>query len=186
MSMKNRIASLALAGAMGLSMCGPALAFAAPDGYTDIEGQSGNANITIEAEASTINMTVPTNAAFIFKADGTNVYPSNYEITNNNTLTAVTLDSIDFEGVNDWTLTDEDDTFQADQKKFALKMGLKGGDLSVVDKTDGVSFSGDTEIKIAPEDSEGIDFEAKRGVYSQAISTEDAMQMTMHFNWEQA
>lgn len=142
--------------------------------------------ISIETEASTINVTVPTNAAFIFKSDGTNVYPSNYEITNNNTLTAVTLDAIDFEGVNGWSLTAEDDTFQADVKKFALKMGLRDGALSVVDKANGVSFSGDTEIKIAPNGSKTLSFEAKRGVFSSPVTTENAMQMTMHFDWEHA
>lgn len=147
---------------------------------------SDNSNITIETEASTINVTVPTNAAFIFKSDGTSVYPSNYEITNNNALTAIALNSIDFEGVNGWSLTTEDDVFQADQKKFALKMGLKDGTLSVVDKANGVSFSGDTEIRIAPNGSKTLGFEAKRGVFSSPVTTENAMQMTMHFDWEHA
>lgn len=145
-----------------------------------------NSTITIETEASTINVTVPTNAAFIFKSDGSNVYPSNYEITNNNALTAITLDAVDFEGVNGWSLTAEDDTFQADVKKFTLKMGLKDGALSVVDKANGVSFSGDTEIKIAPNGSKTLGFEAKRGVFSSPVTTENAMQMTMHFDWEHA
>lgn len=145
-----------------------------------------SSTITVEAEASTINVTVPTNAAFVFKSDGTNVYPSNYEITNNNALTAITLDAIDFEGVNNWSLTTENDTFQANQKKFALKMGLKGGALSVVDRDNGVSFSGDTEIKIASNSSKTLGFEAKRGVFSSPITTENAMQMTMHFDWERA
>lgn len=176
---RNKVTAVALAGVMGLSMCSPVLAMAA-------EGDTASSNITIEAEATSINMTVPTNAAFVFKGDGTNVYPSNYEITNNNGLTAVTLNSIDFEGVNGWKLTTEDDTFQADQKKFALWMGARGNDLSVVDVNDGVVFAGDTEIKIAPNSSKILDFEAKRGVFSEAVTTENAMQMTMHFDWEHA
>lgn len=150
------------------------------------EDPSDSSTITIETEASTINVTVPTNAAFVFKADGTNIYPSNYEVTNNNALTAITLDAIDFEGVNGWSLTTEDDTFQVDVKKFALKMGLKDNTLSVVDVNDGVSFSGDTEIKIAPQSSKTLGFDAKRGVFSEPVTTENAMQMTMHFDWERA
>lgn len=152
----------------------------------DSNVSSDNSTITIETEASTINVTVPTNAAFIFKSDGTNIYPSNYEVTNNNGLTAITLDAIDFEGVNGWSLTDEDDTFQADVKKFALKMGLKGNALSIVDKDNGVSFAGDTEIKITPQSSKTLGFEAVRGVFSSPVTTESAMQMTMHFDWEHA
>lgn len=176
-NMRTKVVSAALAGVMGLSMCSPVLAMAA-------EGDTGNSNITIEAEATSISVTVPTNAAFVFKGDGTNVYPSNYEVTNNNGLTAITLNSIDFEGVNGWKLTTEDDAFQADQKKFALWMGARGNELSAVDVNDGVVFAGDTEIKIAPNGSKVLDFQAKRGVFSQAISTENAMQMTMHFDWE--
>lgn len=177
--MRTKVVSAALAGVMGLSMCSPVMAMAS-------EGDTANSNITIEAEASSINVTVPTNAAFVFKGDGTNIYPTNYEVTNNNALTAITLNSIGFEGVNGWKLTTENDTFQADQKKFALWMGARGNELSAVDINDGVVFADDTEIKIAPNGSKVLDFEAKRGVYSQAISTEDAMQMTMHFDWEHA
>lgn len=176
---KRKAMSAALAGVMGLSMCSPVLAMAA-------EGDAANSNITIEAEATSINVTVPTNAAFVFKGDGTNVYPSNYEVTNNNALTAITLNSIDFEGVNGWKLTTEDDTFQADQKKFALWMGARGNELSAVDVEDGVIFADETEIKIAPNGSKVLDFEAKRGVFSSPVTTENAMQMTMHFDWEQA
>lgn len=154
------------------------------ESYLPVDPSLGNSTITIETEASTINVTVPTNAAFVFKADGTNVYPSNYEITNNNGLTAILLNSIDFEGVNGWSLTTEDDTFQADVKKFALNMGLKNKTLSVVDVNDGVSFSGDTEIKIAPQSSKTLGFDAKRGVFSEPVTTENAMEMTMHFDWE--
>lgn len=151
-----------------------------------VDPSQRSSNITIETEASTINVTVPTNAAFVFKADGSNVYPSNYEVTNNNGLTAITLDAIDFKGINGWSLTDEEDTFQADVKKFALKMGLKDSALSVVDKDNGVSFAGDTEIKIAPQSSKVLGFEAVRGVFSEPVTTESAMQMTMHFDWEHA
>lgn len=155
---------------------------------SDLEEANDNDNstIAIEAEASTINVTVPTNAAFVFKSDGTNVYPSNYEITNNNGLTAITLDTIDFEGVNGWSLTTEDDVFQADVKKFALWMGARGNELSAVDVNDGVTFADDTEIKIAPDSSKVLGFEAKRGVFSAPVTTENAMQMTMHFDWEHA
>lgn len=176
---KRKAMSAALAGVMGLSMCSPVLAMAT-------ESDTANSNITIEAEATSISVTVPTNAAFVFKGDGTNVYPSNYEVTNNNALTAITLNSIDFEGENGWSLTTEDDTFQADQKKFALWMGARGNELSAVDVEDGVTFADDTEIKIAPNASKVLDFEAKRGVFSQPVTTENAVQMTMHFDWEHA
>lgn len=177
--MRAKVVSAALTGVMGLFMCSPALAMAS-------EGDTASSNITIEAEASSINVTVPNNAAFVFKGDGTNVYPSNYEVTNNNAHTAITLNKINFEGVNSWSLTDENDTFQADQKKFALQMGARGNKLSAVDVNDGVVFAGDTEIKIAPQNSKTLDFEAKRGVFSSPVTTENAMQMTMHFDWEHA
>ena len=119
----KRTASLLMSSALiasALSMS----AFAVPDGLVTTPG-AGNTPVKLTAEASTFNVTVPTDITLAVGADGTVTAPSNVKIINNSSgpvkVTSVAMNN------GTWKMTDYNGgsrTKIAAEKVGSKKLGL--------------------------------------------------------------
>ena len=140
----KRTASLLMSSALiasALSMS----AFAAPDGLVTAPG-AGNTPVTVTAEASTFNVTVPTGIPLAVKADGTVTVPKNVEIINNSSgpvkVTSVAMNN------SAWSMTDYNGGSRA--KIAAEKVGSKKLGLSLTAKGEEEASNTDGNQSFAP------------------------------------
>ena len=103
--------------------------------YKDVNNLSspgtGNTPITVTAEASTFNVTVPTSIPLVVKADGTVTAPTDVKLVNGS-AGSVQVSSIAMNNV-DWTLTDYNSgnrsklaEAKVDSKKLGLSLAVAG------------------------------------------------------------
>ena len=120
-------------------------AFAAPDGLVTAPG-AGNTPVTVTAEASTFNVTVPTGIPLAVKADGTVTVPKNVEIINNSSgpvkVTSVAMNN------SAWSMTDYNGGSRA--KIAAEKVGSKKLGLSLTAKGEEEASNTDGNQSFAP------------------------------------
>lgn len=140
----KRTASLLMSSALitsALSMS----AFAAPDGLVTAPG-AGNTPVTVTAEASTFNVTVPTAIPLAVKADGTVTVPENVEIINNSSgpvkVTSVAMNN------SAWSMTDYNGGDRA--KLAAAKVGSKKLGLSLTAKNEAEASNKDGNQTFSP------------------------------------
>lgn len=146
----------------------------------------------IDAKATTVNVTVPSNAPMIFNEDGTNTLPTNFTVTNNSKIAGVSLTGISLDSKNSgWTLLSEgtDLKVQAkDLKKIKLKMG-KDGQMKTIAPTNGSNDSTGSaswssgDISIPALGSETIKFEVDRGAFDTPVANAKAFDMTLNFEF---
>lgn len=140
----KRTASLLMSSALiasALSMS----AFAAPDGLVLAPGAS-TTPVTVTAEASTFNVTVPTGIPLAVKADGTVTVPKNVEIINNSSgpvkVTSVAMNN------SAWSMTDYNGGDRA--KLAAAKVGSKKLGLSLTAKNEAEASNKDGNQTFSP------------------------------------
>lgn len=140
----KRTASLLMSSALiasALSMS----AFAAPDGLVTAPG-AGTTPVTVTAEASTFNVTVPTAIPLAVKADGTVTVPENVEIINNSSgpvkVTSVAMNN------SAWSMTDYNGGDRA--KLAAAKVGSKKLGLSLTAKNEAEASNKDGNQTFSP------------------------------------
>lgn len=140
----KRTASLLMSSALiasALSMS----AFAAPDGLVTAPG-AGTTPVTVTAEASTFNVTVPTAIPLAVKADGSVTVPENVEIINNSSgpvkVTSVAMNN------SAWSMTDYNGGSRA--KIAAEKVGSKKLGLSLTAKNEAEASNKDGNQTFSP------------------------------------
>lgn len=140
----KRTASLLMSSALiasALSMS----AFAALDGLVTAPG-AGNTPVKLTAEASTFNVTVPTDITLAVGADGTVTAPSNVKIINNSSgpvkVTSVAMNN------GTWKMTDYNGGSR--EKIAAEKVGSKKLGLSLKAKTEELASKTDGDQTLIP------------------------------------
>ena len=138
----KRTASLLMSSALIASALGMS-AFAAND--VSAPG-AGTTPVTVTAEASTFNVTVPTAIPLAVKADGTVTVPENVEIINNSSgpvkVTSVAMNN------SAWSMTDYNGGSRA--KIAAEKVGSKKLGLSLPAKTEAMASKTDGNQTLTP------------------------------------
>lgn len=138
----KRTASLLMSSALIASALGMS-AFAAND--VSAPG-AGTTPVTVTAEASTFNVTVPTAIPLAVKADGTVTVPENVEIINNSSgpvkVTSVAMNS------SAWSMTDYNGGDRA--KLAAAKVGSKKLGLSLTAKNEAEASNKDGNQTFSP------------------------------------
>lgn len=138
----KRTASLLMSSALIASALGMS-AFAAND--VSAPG-AGTTPITVTAEASTFNVTVPTAIPLAVKADGTVTVPENVEIINNSSgpvkVTSVAMNN------SAWSMTDYNGGDRA--KLAAAKVGSKKLGLSLTAKNEAEASNKDGNQTFSP------------------------------------
>lgn len=138
----KRTASLLMSSALIASALGMS-AFAAND--VSAPG-AGTTPVTVTAEASTFNVTVPTAIPLAVKADGTVTVPENVEIINNSSgpvkVTSVAMNN------SAWSMTDYNGGDRA--KLAAAKVGSKKLGLSLTAKNESEASNKDGNQTFSP------------------------------------
>lgn len=138
----KRTASLLMSSALIASALGMS-AFAAND--VSAPG-AGTTPVTVTAEASTFNVTVPTAIPLTVKADGTVTVPNNVEIINNSSgpvkVTSVAMNN------SAWSMTDYNGGDRA--KLAAAKVGSKKLGLSLTAKNEAEASNKDGNQTFSP------------------------------------
>lgn len=138
----KRTASLLMSSALIASALGMS-AFAAND--VSAPG-AGTTPVTVTAEASTFNVTVPTAIPLAVKADGTVTVPKNVEIINNSSgpvkVTSVAMNN------SAWSMTDYNGGDRA--KLAAAKVGSKKLGLSLTAKNEAEASNKDGNQTFSP------------------------------------
>lgn len=156
-----------------------------------LEGDTANSELTIDVKATELNMTVPGEAAVLFNEDETVTVPTNFDISNNSEVTAVSLTRVALDGGSDWVLaSDAKDLKQngSDTKEARIKLGAEGK-LKVIAPTEGNSAAtgeatwANGEQSFAPSSTTNIKFEVERGAFSEAVAKAKAYDMTLNFEF---
>lgn len=157
---------------------------------------AASSEVYITVEATAVDVTVPgggegddsgegTGAEalpIVFKADGSNVYPTNWTITNNSKIAGVTLKSVKLTGTNGWELLGSDTdtkTLAADSKKIKFYMGKPNQLEQIV--PNGTTLA--SPITIPAEGSQTFGFKVDRAAFSQAQNASKAFDMLLVFEF---
>lgn len=141
----KRTASLLMSSALIASALGMS-AFAAEGPVTVTTPGAGTTPVTLTADASTFNVTVPTEIPLAVKADGTVTVPKNVEIVNNSSgpvkVTSVAMNH------SAWSMTDYNGGSRT--KIAAEKVGSKKLGLSLKAKTEELASKTDGDQTLIP------------------------------------
>jgi hypothetical protein len=155
--MKNRIISTVLSALMLSSLL--ASSFAATS--TTVDGSS-DVPVTLQTEAPTFSVTVPTSLPLSMKADGSVVTATDCKITNSSSG-PVKVTNVDISGTNGWSKLEYNTEFkniQVDSTSFAMTMNEVESDIA------------DTFSTINTNSDEVFTYAAKVAPQSTAISTD--------------
>lgn len=134
MKLHNRVASMAMALTLSISLCAPAFA-------TNVEVADGTGSVPVEltTEAATFSVTVPTSLPITVKADGSIVTATDAKIVNNS-HGAVLVSNMTIAGTNDWAIDNFDTMDPASMKVGTKKLGMEiNGDKTT--GADAISFT---------------------------------------------
>ena len=180
-----------------------ALTLVSSSGFSTIAGISqvfaaerGDASVNIAAEATTVNVTMPTDLPIVFNEDGTNTYPTHFNVANNSSLGGIHLASayLDADG-SGWKLLGE----SADITKLSKntkKVKFYVNDKIITPATVGDSSNpkqgeigtasfkeGDFNIKAS--DNKDLTFKVDRGAFTEASSNANAYKMKLNFEFNE-
>lgn len=151
-----------------------------------------NADIHIEAEATTVNMTVPGVVGMIFNENGTNTLPDNFTIRNNSAVGGIYVSGISVNANGSgWQLVNSSTDLTkvgVDTKSIKLKMGEENS-LKIINPTNGSMDStgkaefGINEFVIPAESEKTVKFGVERGAFSSAVTNAKAFDMGISFDW---
>lgn len=151
-----------------------------------------SSQIDIEVKATTVDVTVPSSAPFVFNEDETNTLPSNWTIRNNSKLARVYVSKISVDGTeNQWKVVDGSydlKTMPVNTKNVRLKFGKEGA-LKLVAPTTGTDnvkgeyTFGASDIVVPAGQTQELKFDIERGSFTQTQSSAKAFDMTIEFNF---
>lgn len=156
------------------------------------DGPSEASTLNIEVKATTIKATVPTEASVLFNEDETVTVPTNFDITNDSTITDLSIVKFALDGGTDWTLaSDAKDlkTNKSDTKEARIQVGPTTDNLQTIVPTAGESAAtGSTSwangtVNIKPGATQNIAFNVERGAFSEAIANAKAYGMQLDFEF---
>lgn len=178
---KKIIYSGLMLGALGLII--PAMA---------VTASAFSSELKIQTEATTIDVTVPGQAAMIFNEDGSNIVPLNFKVVNNSQIAGIYMSEIDLDaGLSGWKIvnpTVDLKTMAVDSKAIRLAMGEQGNEKAAVptagteDSTAKITYG--VKGFVVPSASEKIiNFDVERGAFSKNIPAGDAFTMNLNFEF---
>ncbi|MBQ8803220.1 MAG: hypothetical protein IJZ53_06290 [Tyzzerella sp.] len=159
-----------------------------------ISANAASAEVKFDVKVTDINLSVnvPTTLPIIFNEDGTNTYPTNWEIQNVGNLAGVYLKTVELEATDaGWIVLDKDEnvsTLPADTKAIKFKMGKEGALRVVEPRTSdnpslGLMNLTEDEITIPAGSSQVIQFEVERGAFTKGISSRTTFNMILTFKY---
>ena len=153
---------------------------------------AATSNITIDAEPTTVDVTVPATAPMVFNADGTNTVPSNFTIENHS-IGEVHLTNIKLHAPNEnhWMFAKVGTNLKlepANTKTITLKLGAAGAEKSAeigfTSRSDSATVTFEAKDFVIPADgSKTLAFVVDRCAFTKAISSEKAVDMTLNFDF---
>lgn len=194
---RNKIKSMLMASILSAGVLANS-AIPAFAGTTDAAGSVGS-KLTIEAKATSVNVTVPTSAPFIFNENGSNTLPSTFKVTNNSEIGGVYLSSISLDSkTNGWKVVDSSynlKTMPVNTKNVRLKFGKTGATKLIAPSSGNSNAAGSVtfssgEIDIEAKQSQTLVFEVERGAFSAAVNGGSsgtpvtAFDMTLQFKFQ--
>ena len=149
----------------------------------------GNTTVKINADATIMDITVPSELVMSFNADGTNTLPQSFTIKNNSLIAGVHVDKIEMTGEGDWKLLPEAANAKelaANTKHIKFSIGLAGDLKMVVPAGDAADAEGsydytESDITLAAEESKVLAMAVERAAFTQEVPVEDAFAMAMYF-----
>lgn len=178
---KKIIYSGLMLGALGLII--PAMA---------VTASAFSSELKIQTEATTIDVTVPGQAAMIFNEDGSNTVPLNFKVVNNSQIAGIYMSEIDLDaGVSGWKIvnpTVDLKTMPVDSKAIRLAMGEQGNEKAAVptagteDSTAKITY-GVKGFVVPSANEKIINFDVERGAFSKNIPAGDAFTMNLNFEF---
>ena len=157
---------------------------------SEVRATAGNSEVQIKTEATTMNITVPGDAALmVFKADGSNELPKNFNITNNSQIAGVHITDIKLSSA-EWQLgndTVNTKTLPKDEKTIKMEIGLAGTekkvvpDSSAVKAKTGTATFGEADFVIPATETKTLNFKVERGAFTQASEAAKAFDMNINF-----
>lgn len=182
----RKVLSTAMACAMMLALAVPT--FAAGTSI-DAPGGTGTTPVVLTAEATTFNVTVPTNLPITVAADGKVSVAENAKITNNS-FGAVKVTSMTIEGQNTWATVDYDSTEMTEQKVDSKLVAMQINN----DKTTGsdtISFTPGNFPKLdgkndGDTDELKVTYNAKVPAQSERIESETVANVIFTVGWDTA
>lgn len=149
---------------------------------------NGNTAVNIEAKATTMNVNVPSTAAFVFNADGTNVVPTNFTITNNSKISGIHVTSIALTSADadkGWKLLPESANVKTQAVNTKnIKMTINNKPVVVTGTaaaTTGTATYEANDIAIASEGTTTLKFGVERGSFTTAVASGKAFDMVTSF-----
>lgn len=178
-----------------------ALTLVSSSGFSTIAGMSqvfaaerGDASVNIAAEATTVNVTMPTDLPIVFNEDGTNTYPTHFNIANNSSLGGIHLASayLDADG-SGWKLLGESaDTTKLSKNTKKVKFYVNGkiitpatvGDSSNPKQDEiGTAIFEEGDFNIEASKNKDLTFKVDRGAFTEASSNANAYKMRLNFEF---
>ena len=162
-----------------------------------VHAASTKVNIEVkETTMDNVSVTVPSTLPILFNEDGTNTFPTNWNIENKSIIAGIHLSQIDMNaGESGWKLLSESQntkTMAADAKSIQFSVGKEGalklvapisGGKSVSESPTGtVKFEVD-EIAIASGTSQTLSFAVNRGAFTTSQAASKAFDMVLTFNF---
>lgn len=158
-------------------------------GAIGVSAAEGGSTIKITTEATTMNVTVPSEMPMTFKADGSNVYADNFTIENNSSIGDIHLSSIEAEGVSDWTLQPEGTDFNSKPANTkSIELTVQGKVIAPEGGTEAATGSAtytQGEFDVANQSGATMTYSAKRGAFTDVLSGESAYTLTMTFDFNE-
>lgn len=152
-----------------------------------------SSQISIRAEPTLVNITMPQDAAFIFNEDGTNIVPENFNIQNNSSISGIHIDRIQLSEKNSsgWKLSTNPDltTLPVNEKVVYLKIGKEGSEKHIksIDNTDKSSTGESTfdagDFVIPASSQTRLSFDITRGSFTKPVESSGAFDMTIDFSF---
>lgn len=148
--------------------------------------------IDIEVKATTVDVTVPSSAPFVFNEDETNTLPSNWTIKNNSKIARVYVSKISVDGTDaSWKVVDgtyDLKTMPVNTKNVRLKFGKEGALKLVAPKSgtenaQGEYVFGASDIVVPAGQTQELKFDIERGSFTQTQASSKAFNMTVEFNF---
>ena len=157
---------------------------------------AATSTITVKAEPTTVNVTVPATAPMVFNADGTNTVPRNFTIENKS-IGGIYLKNIKLEPsyhpTYSWKIAKEGTNLKAlgaNSPVITLKLGAAGAEKSAVPNESSTEYAKNATVTFEKNDfvipadgSKTLSFVVDRCAFTSVNDTEDAFDMTLNFDF---
>lgn len=177
---------------LAMALCAMTMATSAMPVMAAENNYSSGTDVQIQAEATTMNVTVPTSVDIIFNADGTDVVPDNFNITNNSAISGIHVKNIKFDGTTQkWNVAKDDlnmKTLPVGEKTVKFTVGKAGSEKNVTPESGDKANVGNAaftqgEFDIAAEATENLSIKVERGSFKEAVAKASAYKVLIDFDF---